>query len=352
MTARRIAFLLPHFRTGGAERVVLHWIEALDRTRWAPTLLLGRGEGDLLNKVPTDVPVAAIGGGRALKRPLRIARALAAHRIDIAYSATSAMNLALLAAPTRVPRITSEHTPPDAFRRETKWPLLRRTATRLLTPRAVAVAVPTAAIGAAVRGAPVVVIRNPVLRDLPPALAAKPDGTHLIAAGRLVPAKGFDTLIEAAALLKARGQPFSLTIYGDGPLHADLTQQITRHALSNDVALAGQTDALAGRLAAADLLVSSSRREGFGNVLIESMAVGTPVLATRAGGPETFIDHERNGFLAAPDDPPALADAIAALLADPARRTGVRSAARDTAARYTVAASITELEALLARHAP
>lgn len=352
MTAQRVGFLLPHFRTGGAERVVLHWIEALDRRRWQPVLLLGRVEGDLLAALPIDVPVIAIGGGRALLRPLRIARALAAQRIDVAYSATSAMNLALLAAPTKVPRVVSEHTPPDAFRREAKWPLFRRAGTRLLTRRAAAVAVPTAAIGDAVRGAPVVVVRNPVLRDVPPPLGDKPHhGSRIVAAGRLVRAKGFDTLLDAAALLKARGVNFTLAIYGEGPLRDALTAQVGRLGLSEYVRLAGRTDALSAELAAADLVVSSSRREGFGNVLIEAMAVGTPVLATRAGGPETFIDHARNGFLVAAEDPVALADAIAVSLRDAALRLSVREAARRTAAHYTVAASVAEFEALLSASA-
>ncbi|WBH17823.1 glycosyltransferase [Sphingomonas radiodurans] len=348
MSAQRVGFLLPHFRTGGAERVVLHWIEALDRCRWQPVLLLGRVEGDLLAHLPRDVAVIAIGGGRALLRPLRIARALAAQRIDVAYSATSAMNLALLAAPTKVPRIVSEHTQPDAFRREAKWPLLRQAGTRLLTRRAAAVAVPTAAIGEAVRGAPVVVVRNPVLREAPPPLGDKPrHGSRVVAAGRLVPAKGFDTMLEAAALLKARGVTYTLTIYGEGPLRDALVAQVARLGLGDHVTLPGTTDSLSAELAAAGLVVSSSRREGFGNVLIEAMAVGTPVLATRAGGPETFIDHARNGFLVAADDPAALADAIGGLLADADQRLAVREPARETAAHYTVTASVAEFEALL-----
>lgn len=351
MSPRRIAFLLPHFRIGGAERVVLHWIEALDRAAWQPVLMLGRVEGDLLAHLPADVPVVALGGGRALTRPLRIARALAAQRIDIAYSATSAMNLALLAAPTRVPRIISEHTPPDAFRREAKWPLVRALATRLLTPRAAAIAVPTVTIAGAVSGAPVALVRNPVLRA-PPAPLPPPraGGTHLVAAGRLVPAKGFDTLIEAAALLALNRTRFTLTIHGDGPLRAALTAQIVRHGLDGRVILAGQSADLAGALASADLLVSSSRREGFGNVLIEAMALGTPVLATRSGGPETFIVDGENGFLIDADDPPVLADAITTLLDDPALRTSVRDDARTTAAGFTVAASLADLVALLEQH--
>jgi len=259
------------------------------------------------------------------------------------------MNLALLAAPTKVPRIVSDHTPPDAFRHEAKWPLLRYVATRLLTGRAAAVAVPTSAIAAAVLGAPVTVVRNPVLAAPPPPLASKGEGSRIVAAGRLVPAKGFDALIDAAALLAARNVRFTLDIFGEGPLGDTLMAQIGRHRLGNQVRLAGGTDALADELATADLVVSSSRREGFGNVIVEAMAVGTPVLATRAGGPETFIEDGRNGFLVDAVEPAALAIAIAALLADPDRRRSVREAARQTAARYTVAASLAEFTALLDR---
>ncbi|MCD2324343.1 glycosyltransferase [Sphingomonas sp. IC-56] len=348
MTPRRIAFLLPHFRTGGAERVVLNWIEALDRTRYQPVLMLGRQEGAFLDLLPADVSRIALGGRRALLRPLRIARALARHRIDIAYSATSAMNLALLAAPTRVPRIVSEHTSPGAFRREKKWPRLRRAATSLLYRRAAAIAVPTQAIAAEVAAPRVQVLPNPVLRTVPDHLPPRvPEGIRLVAAGRLVPAKGFDTLIEAAALLARQGVPFTLAIHGEGPLREDLQQRIATHGLEDRVTLPGQTADLPAAFREADLLVSSSRREGFGNVLIEAMAEGLPVLATRAGGPETFINSDVNGFLVQPDDAPALAQAIQALLSHPHRRLSVRAAALETARGYGVEESTRAFTALL-----
>lgn len=336
----RIAFLLPHLRPGGAERVVVNWANALDRTAFAPVVMLGRVEGDFLPLLAPDVPVIALGGRRALTRPWRIARALAAHRIDLAYSATSAMNLALLAAPTSVPRIVSEHTPPDAFAREAKWPLARRVATTALYRRAAAIAVPTSAIAQAIRHPRVAVIPNSVLADAPAPLPPATNGHRLVSAGRLVPAKGFDTLIDAMALLPDA----TLTIHGDGPLLGDLARRVAdRNAR---VTLAGHTSDLARALADADLFVSASRREGFGNVLIEAMAQGIPVLATRAGGPETFIHDGVNGFLIDADDAPALAERIAALLADPSRRHAVRDAARATAAGYTVAASTAQFAAL------
>ncbi|MBB5710984.1 glycosyltransferase [Sphingomonas xinjiangensis] len=348
MTPRRVAFLLPHFRTGGAERVVLNWIGALDRTRYQPVLMLGREEGAFLDLLPGDVPRIALGGGRALLRPLRIARALAGHRIDIAYSATSAMNLALLAAPTRVPRIVSEHTSPGAFRQEMKWPWARALATRFLYRRAAAVAVPTHAIADELSAPRVHVLPNPVVRAVPRQVPRRsPDGARLIAAGRLVQAKGFDTLIDAAALLAAQGVAFTLAIHGDGPLRDDLQARIDSHSLGTRVALMGQSATLAVAFREADLLVSSSRREGFGNVLVEAMAEGLPVLATRAGGPETFIDHGVNGFLAPANDAAALAEAIRALLADLPRRLLVRSAALETARAYDVSASTQAFTALL-----
>jgi glycosyltransferase involved in cell wall biosynthesis len=342
----RLAFLLPHLRPGGAERVVVNWLGALDRARFAPVLMLGKLDGALLAEVPGDVPVVAIGGRRALTQPWHIARRLDAHRIALAYSATSAMNLALLAAPTRVPRIVSEHTMPGAFRREAKWPLLRGLATAALRRRAAAIAVPTQAIADELGAARVHVLPNPVLAHVPDTLPPARFGCHLVAAGRLVPAKDFATLIDAAALLARGGTAFTLAIHGDGPLRADLAARIAAHGLADCVTLAGHSAALPPVLAGADLLVSSSRREGFGNVLVEAMAAGVPVLATRSGGPESFIAHGTNGFLAPAGDAAALAAAVAGLLDDPARRTAVRGPALETARGYTVARSTAAFERL------
>ena len=354
----RVAFVLPHLRAGGAERCVVNWLGALDRARFAPVLMLNRVEGAFLDLLPPDVTPVAMGGARALRLPRRIGALLAAHRIDVAYAATNAMNLALLAAPagrgTGAGRIVSEHTPPAAYLAEAKWPLLRRAAMRRAYPRADAIAVPTARIAEELaitlaRPLATIVIPNPVVPSVPtPPAARDRDGAlRLVSAGRLVPAKGFDTLIEACRRARDAGLAFTLAIHGEGPLEAALRTQIAAAALADRVALAGYAD-LAPALAAADLFVLASRREGFGNVLVEAMAAGLPVLATRAGGPETFIADGRNGFLVAPDDPAALAAALAAL-ADAGRRRAVIPAALDTARGFTVAASTAQLEAALAR---
>ncbi len=351
----RIGFFLPHFRPGGAERVVLNWIGALDRVRFHPFLFLMKPEGAFLDLLPPGIRPIALGGRRALHLPRRIAAALEAHEIDIAYAATNAMNLALLAARgVTSARIVSEHTSPAQYLAEAKQPWLRRRLMRHFYPRADAVAVPTDRIGDELRDSLARPLRlatlpNPVLARDPILLShpRAPGPFRLAAAGRLVPAKGFDILIAACARLAADGIAFQLTIHGEGPLRATLAGAIAAAGLEDRITLAGYARNLPARLVEVDLFVLSSRREGFGNVIVEAMAAGIPVLATRCGGAEGLIADGVHGFLVPPEDPAALATAIAALAADPARRAAVRAAAAASLAPYGIAPSTRRLETLL-----
>lgn len=349
----RLGFILPHLRAGGAERCVVNWIGALDRRRIRPFLFLKRVEGDFLDLLPADVTPIALGGARAARLPGSIAAALAAARIDVAYSATNAMNVALLAARTPVRRIVSEHTSPAAYLAEAKLPFLRRLAMRTLYPRADAVAVPTERIAAELRatlGQPLaaIVLPNPVIDARPPLPRAAPESVvRLLAAGRLVPAKGHDVLIDACAMLARQGLDFRLSIRGEGPLEPALRARIAAAGLADRVTIEGYGD-LAPAMAAADLLVLASRREGFGNVIVEAMAAGLPVLATATDGPAGLIDDGASGWLVPPEDSTALAAAIARIVADPARDRVVGPACA-VAARYDIAASTAALTELVER---
>jgi glycosyltransferase involved in cell wall biosynthesis len=342
----RLAFVLPHLRPGGVERVVVNLLRALNRDRFAPFLFLAREEGAFLELLPSDVPVADL-GGRARRLPRRIARAFEAQQIDVAYSATGAVNLALLASSwwggggTR--RIVSEHTLPSAHLSEVRYRWVRRLLMRRLYPSADAIAVATEAIGADLKQ----VLRRPNLRtralpnpvvDRPRRPDPRPPGGPplLVSAGRLVEAKGFDLLIEAAALLVRRGVDFELVIHGEGPLRQSLAARIEAENLGARVALAGHAENPGAVFAAADLYVLPSRREGFGNVIVEAMAAGLPVLAAACSGPSGLIDDERNGFLVEPGDVAALADALARLVADADLRRSVVDQAYLTAQKYEV----------------
>lgn len=137
------------------------------------------------------------------------------------------------------------------------------------------------------------------------------DRTLLIAVGRLVPVKGFQHLIEACSLLKARGRVFDCCILGDGPLKGELQAQIDRLGLQGTVELKGPQSQmkLAEWYRAANMTVLTSLSEGVPNVLLESMACGTPFVATYVGGVPEIADT-RHDRLVPPERPVALADAI------------------------------------------
>jgi glycosyltransferase involved in cell wall biosynthesis len=139
--------------------------------------------------------------------------------------------------------------------------------------------------------------------------------------GRLHPAKGYDILMEALALLRRGGfalpAPLQVEIAGDGRLHAKLLAQAKRAGLDS-VRLVGFAEPRAF-LASLNLYVQPSRREGLCIAAHEAMQAGLPVIASAVGElPYSLVDGV-TGRLVPPEDPYALAEALASVLVDPAR---------------------------------
>jgi glycosyltransferase involved in cell wall biosynthesis len=159
---------------------------------------------------------------------------------------------------------------------------------------------------------------------------------ELLSIGRLVPKKGFLVLLEALARLARRGVAFHATLVGDGPLRGRLLARIDELGLKGRVTLVASTpqSELIARFRAADLFVLACEvqpdgdRDGIPNVIFEAMAMELPVVATRVSGIPECIEHGASGVLVAEQDAAALADAIADLLADPARARAIGRAAR------------------------
>lgn len=139
---------------------------------------------------------------------------------------------------------------------------------------------------------------------------------RIVAAGRLHPKKGFDVLIAAAALLRDRGLAFEVEIAGEGDERGKLEGLIAEHGLGDRVRLVGWRDASAF-LATGDVFAFPSYQEGFPLVLLEAMAVGLPVASSKIPGPDEMIIDGDSGRLLPPGDAGALADALAALVANP-----------------------------------
>ena len=139
---------------------------------------------------------------------------------------------------------------------------------------------------------------------------------QFVSVSRFVVQKGVDTLLSAVSLLKKTGETqFRICICGEGPLETELKQLCTRLELDRQVEWVDGFDrkAVASRIRSCDCLVSSSRWESFGVTLVEALACGKPVIATRSGGPEDFV-NEQNGMLVDIDDGNALAAAMGEMI--------------------------------------
>lgn len=164
----------------------------------------------------------------------------------------------------------------------------------------------------------------------PDIAATGPAPLRLVAVGRLSPEKGQAGLLEAVALLRDRGIALQLTLVGDGPDGDALKAKSQQLGLDDHVHFAGRQDERTAltSIAAADVLVLPSFMEGLPVVLMEAMALGVPVIATRVAGIPELVRDEVSGLLFDPADWEALADAVAQLAADPALRARLAVAAR------------------------
>jgi glycosyltransferase involved in cell wall biosynthesis len=250
-------------------------------------------------------------------------------------------------------------TPPDLMRfqelrglrirtlRTVRDQILRR-ASRIVTPSA---SLRELALTWGLAPERVVVVPNPV--SAPAELPAREEvrrrhgleGRVLGFAGRLVPQKSLDVALRALT----RSEPATLLVAGDGPDAEALRRLSAELGLDGRVRFLGpQPRATTFELLrAADVALLSSSWENFPHMLVEALAIGTPVIATDVGGVGEIVEHERNGILVRPGDADALAAAIDRFFADGALRARLEQAAVDSVAEYAPDAIYDRLEAVL-----
>ncbi len=167
----------------------------------------------------------------------------------------------------------------------------------------------------------------------------------VLALAALVPRKGLDVLLEALARLPAGTPRPALWIAGEGPERPALERRAAE--LGVDARFLGRREDVGDLLAACDVCVLPSRREGLGVAALEAMAAGRPLVATRVGGLAEAVADAETGLLVEPDDAAGLADALARLLADPELRArlGAAGPAR-VAERFAVERMVDAYEAL------
>ncbi len=181
-------------------------------------------------------------------------------------------------------------------------------------------------------------------------LIGSPDGQiRLISVALLSRQKRMDLVIGAVAVLRRRGRDAALTIIGDGAQRSVLEKLVDDLDLRAHVAFAGRvaSTAMPAEMAKGNLLVSASERETFGVTLVEAMALGMPVVATRSGGPESIVTSDV-GRLAADWSAEAIADSIEEIVtsADGFRPAAIRA---NCVSRFSAAVISEALDALYSR---
>lgn len=358
---------------GGAARVFVTLLRHLDRNRFKPYLVLLRTEGELMCQVPKDVVVHSLHQTwhyptLAASFPLMRNLIQMIRRIrPQAVLSTGRMNLALVLSRPGLPRGTKvlirESSVLNArLNAEARYPRLWRSLYRYLYQWADKVVCQSDSMVTEmserfhVRQQRSIRIYNPIDLDLVEELGRSGGtpysgaGPQLVAAGRLSQEKGFDLLLAAMPKVIECLPQARLTILGRGPLRAALAEQIQRLGLSGSVTLAGFQQNPWPYLYHADLFVLSSRRESFGNILLEALALETPALAVDCPGAMREIYGSNPAVrIVPPGDTASLAEAIvAACSANKHERINPKSSP-DWLAKFALPKVIDEYSALFLR---
>jgi glycosyltransferase involved in cell wall biosynthesis len=145
-----------------------------------------------------------------------------------------------------------------------------------------------------------------------------PEGDPMIGVvGRLSPEKGCLEMIEAFAGMAAAVPSARLAVVGEGPLGDAVRARVAAAGLEARVHFPGHQRDMRGIYEAIDVLLSPSRTEGISNVILETMTMGRPVVATRVGGTPEIIEDCVSGLLVPPGDAAAMSAAVARLCREP-----------------------------------
>ena len=337
-----LAIFLPSLRGGGAERVMLHVARGFAERGARVDMVLGRAGGPFCREVPAGVNLVDLGAPRALACLPALVRYLRTQRPQTLLSALNNANcLAVLArrcARTPVRLVISVHN--ALSHAATNSPRLRGrlmpALARHLFPGAEKIITVSRGVAddltrcCGIASEQMQVIYNPVvtpelfhlMRDPAPHpwfTAGIPP--VVLGVGRLTAQKDFPTLIRAFSEVH-RQMPCRLIIIGEGEERGRLETLVRDLGLREAVDLPGFVENPYSWMARASVFVLSSAWEGFGNVLVEALTAGAPVIATDCeSGPREILEDGKFGTLCPVGDAPALAAAMRQVLADPAAYT-------------------------------
>lgn len=351
----RILFVQGGFDAGGAEKIVAmlarHRAEKGDRVTVAGMLMPVAGSyfsyPPNVRLISFETGSSRFGRSKHFRRLAWLHDLFRREKPDLVISMLTKINVLTLLASmgTGARVIVSERNNPhkqaSALLRNAQTLLMRRTNDIVMQTERARMALP-AHCRARAR-----VIMNacpPIAVDRQPQQA----GCRIVAVGRLDPQKGYDLLLEAFAKLKPIPEGVTLTIFGEGPSRAALEAQRDALGLAGAVTLPGRSAGPADWLARTDLLVVSSRFEGYINTITEATITGIPVVAFDCDyGPQEQILPNRNGVLVPPEDVVSLAHEMRKLALSPERRNALSCCAEQARWMHDPSRILGEWDALI-----
>lgn len=333
---RRIsaAIYIHDLSPGGVERQCLVLARELQERGVDIALVVHQLRGELLPLLPQGVPVVNLRSSRTLQDVSRLRRYLLDEQPDVFMANVDHNNIAaalangLARTPTKL--VICQHNPLSAgFHATVNWKhrvvpwCYRALSSRIDHAVAVSDGIAHELVDAGIPSSKISTIFNAVIGDdfddranvpVTHPWLSKKDRPVFVTAGRLVEMKDHRTLLRAFAI-HLQQRPSRLMLLGAGPMLDELRALAESLGIAEHVAFEGFVPNPLPYMRAADGFVLSSRSEGFGNVLVEAMGCGTPVISTDCPhGPGDILAHGQYGILVAPRDPEALAPAFSKML--------------------------------------
>jgi glycosyltransferase involved in cell wall biosynthesis len=332
----KITFFSPSLAGGGAQRVTANLVNALSDQDLQVELLLAEKTGPYKELISPNVPLINLNSSRVLWSFPRLVKYVKNYKPDVLVSVQAHTNIVaiwaklVLSSKTKV--VITEHNTPTvnlsrSHLKRDQWILRMIPWFYRFSDSIIAVSKGVADdLSSLVRSREISIIYNPIFRtelmersreQVNHPWFKSSEYPLILSAGRLTKQKNYENLIQAFKEVRNYINA-KLVILGEGEKRLCLEALIQKLGIEHDVCLPGFVKNPYAYMSRADIFVLSSRWEGFGNVLVEAMACGAPVVSTDCpSGPAEILDNGRYGRLVPVGDPDTMARAILETLKDP-----------------------------------